>query len=203
MALHEPFPRPLVAVEGEAEIPYAASVALPHAELDRAVLHVALLERAEAAHPHCVEQIVVDYVRPQELPGLLVHLLRLLDRMLRGREVGELRRDLVAFAGMARERVAGDALRFPAAVGGRGVEVVYAVLERVVDLRVHLIAVDGGARSAVVGVGVAAVNGRQAHHPEAEQRHLLAVRVAAQGHRRGCLRLDQSPEKFAASRSAR
>ena len=185
--LHEPFPRALVAVVGEAEVPYPPGVPFAQAELYRPVVHVAALERLEAPHADRVQEIVVYHLGAEEFAGLLVHLPALLDRVLRRREVGELGGDPVRLARMAGERPAGNVLRLSPAVCGGRVEVVDAMLQRIIHLGEHLVGVYRRGRSALIGIG--SVNGGQPHHAVSEQGYAVAVRILAHGHPPGRLRL--------------
>ena len=187
MVLHAPVERLPVPVVREAELPDAPLVAQAPAPVRGAVLQEAVLEGLPAAHADGVEQVVVDVVRPQELQRLPEHRLAAVERLLLRREVGELRREDVVLAVVAArpQRRAKPLLRFAAAVRRRGVEVVDAVLEQVLDLAVHEFLVDVRRRIAVLdpAVGVSAVHRRQAHRAVAEQGDgSTLVRLEMRGH---------------------
>ena len=182
-----PFEDLRVAVEGESQVADALLLAQLQAPVERAVLEVALREGLEPAVADGVEEVVVDVIGLEVFQRPLEHLLALVERILLRREVGELRRhDVVAARVAARlERAPEACLGVAAAVRRRGVEVVDAVVEHVLDLRVEELLVDPRLGVAVLrpAVGVAAVDRRQAHRAVAEQRHLASVSCESGCHR--------------------
>ena len=181
--LDAPLERLRVAVEREAEVADASGGAFLQKPIYRPVLDVALGERLESAVADGVEKIEVDVVGPECLERVLKHRLAFLDRILLRREVGELRRDKVAAARMARQRLAHHALGLAATVGGGRVEVVYAMFQREIYMLVHGLLVDCGGRYALgPGVGVLAVFRRQTHRAVAQERNPVPLQVFARGH---------------------
>ena len=80
----------LLAVEREAEVADAASLALLHEEVHHAVVHIACVELLHSA-AHSVQQIVVEIVHLQFLQRVTVHLNGLLALVVLGVEVREFR----------------------------------------------------------------------------------------------------------------
>ena len=91
----------------EAEIAYAAGLALAHQEFHHSVVHRAAAPVVPVADD--MDQIVVDVVGLEILEGVVVHLYGALEGRIAGL-VGELGRKEVAVAGMARKRDARSSL---------------------------------------------------------------------------------------------
>ena len=148
-----------------------------------------------------MQQIEVDVVCAQRLERVLEHRLAFLDRILLRRKVGELRRDEVAAARMARQRLAHHALRLAATVGGRSVEIVYSMLQRKIDMLVDGLLVDRGGRDTLgPSVGVLAVLCRQTHRAIAQERNPVAFEVFAGRHLAAALKLLREVGEELASR---
>ena len=187
VVLYAPLERLRVAVEGEAEVAYALFAAKLSAPVKRAVLEIPLRERRETVVPDRMKEVVVDVVGAEEPEGVLEHLPARVERILTWREVRELRRDDVVLPREAalRERFAEAALGLAAAVRGRRVEVVDAVLEQIADLPVeHLLVYRRlGVAAFRPAVRMAAVDGGKAHGPVSQDRHLPSVRLHPAEHR--------------------
>ena len=154
------------AVDRKAQMADAARLFLLEQVRDRAVLGIVEI-RVDVELAHVVRQVEVEVVHLALLELLLEDLLHLAEV---GQIVaGELVRQVERIARMACERTADHQLGVAAVVAPRGVEVVDAVLERVVDHR------RGG--GLVDGV-VVAVDHRQAHAAHGVQRQLLILEIA-------------------------
>ena len=118
---------------------------------------------------HVVEEVEVEVAGA----GLLeLPLEDLLDLAHVGEVVaGELVGEVEGVARVACERAAEHDLRLARVVAPGGVEVVHALLERIVD---HLV------NGSLVGPGVVAVHARQAHRTEAQPRKALPLEVTVQ-----------------------
>ena len=162
-----------VAVVGEAEVAYAAGLALLDEIVEHAVVHIAGVEGFHAAAADAVQQVVVDVVYLQLFHRVVVHLDGAGAGLGLRTEVGELGGHEVAAARMAVQGDAGATLGETAGVGGGGVEIVHTVLDGIVHLLVdHLLVV----------FFLAGYLG-QTHHAVAQERHfLLGLGVHTVGH---------------------
>ena len=174
-----------VAMEREAEVADAACFTLFHEPVEQSVVEVALMDRPHASAADAVQEQIVDVVGLQELQAALEHGLALLEVVLRGREVGELRGDEIV-AALVSAGLQGDAqalLALSAAIGRRCVEVVDAVVEGKLAEAVYLFLVQGVAADVLLCAGTAVLHGRQAHPSIAQQTDLVALLgVGAIGH---------------------
>ncbi len=169
-----------IAVEREAQVAYASLLALLHQPVQQSVVQEALAQVVHPATAYAVQQQIVDIVGLQVLQAVLEYLAALLEAVLLGAEVGELRSYIVRVS-RASALLQGDAQRFlalSAAVGWRRVEVVHTVLQGVVRQSVHLLLVDN-----LIVWAVAHPLGRQSHPSVAQYAHLVArLGIRAIGH---------------------
>ena len=134
---------------------------------DDAVVEIEVLVDIHLAH--VVDKIEIEVPRTGLLELLLEDLLDLVH--VRQVVTGKLGGEVEGVARMAGERGTHRDLGIAAMIAPRGVEVVDALLQRVVD---HL--VDRG----LVDLGVIAVDNRQAHRAKAERGQLHALKVLVQ-----------------------
>ena len=125
---------------GEAEVADAPCGAFLHEVVEDAVVHVSGVECIHASSADGMQQVIVDIVYLQLAHGIVVHLDTCLAGLRLGREVRELRGNVVFTALVAAEGDTRTAFRESAAVGRAGVEVVHAVFDGVVNLPIdHLL----------------------------------------------------------------
>ena len=148
-------------VEREAQVPDRPLLAEILQVRQQAVVHEALLEIVHAADR--VEQEVVHIVGAQVLQGIGEH--RLAGTQFGVHEIRHLGRDQIVLAVVAAEGLARRP--FGIAVGRRRVEIVDAVLERVVDHLVDGFLVERGAAAAALA--------GEAHAAHAQQADALAA----------------------------
>ena len=116
-----------------------------------------------------MDEVEVEVLHPRLFELLLKDLL---DLVHVGKVVaGELRSKVERVAGILAERLAHGNLGLPTVVAPRGVEVVDAVLDSVID---HLL------RSGLVDLGIVAVDHRQAHGTHTERRKLEPLKILVQ-----------------------
>ena len=121
-----------------------------------------------------MEQVVVEVIRPQVLEGVLIHLHAGIVQFLAAKPspveavVGHLRGNVIRVARMAAESDARGFFRQPLTIRWRGVEIVYAVLQRIVHQPVYLFLV----HHLPLAIGIR--HHRPAHTSVAEQRHTVA-----------------------------
>ena len=159
-----------VAMEREAEVADASCLALFHEPVEQSVVEVSLVDGVHAASPDAVQQEIVYVVCLEIFKAAFKHRLAFLEFVLRGREVRHLCCDEVVAALVAAcfEGNAQAFLALAATIGGRCVEVVDAVVERVLAEAVHLLLIDDVATVFVLCVG-------QAHPSITEQTDLVAL----------------------------
>ncbi len=112
--------------------------------------------KVKELHPRLLELFLEDFLD-------LIHVVDVV--------TGELGRDHELIASVAVECHTHRDLGLPIVIAPCGIEIVHAVLERVVD---HL--VDG----ILVDLGIVAIDHRQAHGPKTERGELLALKVLIQ-----------------------
>ena len=150
-------------------------------EAQRAVVDEAGHEAGHAvgAQAHGVEQVVVDVVDLEVLERVVKHLHRVVE--VEVLEVAHLGGHIVVAALVLGQGLAQGGLALALAVGWRGVEVVHTVLDGIVHLLLHHLLVDDA--GATLTLARVRVEGGQAHHAVAQQRHLLArLGIGAVGH---------------------
>ena len=161
-------------VERESEIADAPCFTLLNQEFYHSILDITLAECLYASVADGMQQVIVDIVRLQVLERLAVHSYRILARIVG--EVRQFRGQIIRLSRITAQRYAGGFLRPSLNIHRRCVEIVHAVLYRVIHQSVHRVLIYN------VAVAVGRRHCRPAHASVAEQRHAVAFRRCAVSH---------------------
>ena len=150
----------------------ASGLALFQEEIHHPVVEETGIEQPHAVAPaHGMQQVIVDAVHLHFLERLAIHGNGILAREVR--EIGKLGSHEIRVPGMAAQGDARGTFRKAPAIGGRRVEIVHPVRHGVIHQFVHHLLVYLSPLFPE----------RQAHHAEAQERHLVARGgIVAHGH---------------------
>ena len=164
--VHERVELVLGPVEGEAQVTDASGGLFLKEKVDHAVFHIAFAVGFFAAPADSMEQVIVKVVRLELLEGLMVHLDGGLGALVA--KVGQFGGDEVAAARMPAQGLSGGFFALALQVGGGGVKVIDAMLQRIVHHFVYGLLVDD-----VFPVGI--LYHGPAHAAKAQGAHFVTV----------------------------
>ena len=163
---------------GEAEVADTSCLPLFNEEIEYAVVDIPAVQRIHSAHADTVQQVVVDIIHLQFLEGVVVHLKRFLTRPGGFIEIRQFGGHIVTVTRMTVQGGTCGCFRLTLTIDRTGVEIVHAVLQRIIDQTVDLLLVD-----LAFFIFFCVTNIGQTHHTVTQQRHLfVAVGIGAVGH---------------------
>ena len=169
---------------GEAQIADNAFLALLEQVVENTIINISLSEKLHgllaSATTDGMQQHVIDVIDLELLERVLEHLDTRSTGLCRRIEIGEFGGDEILVAGVAAQGDARGTLAQTAAISGRCVKIVHAMLNGIVNLLIDHFLVN---LSVIVAAEGFTVGTRQAHHAVAQNRDFLfGLRVHTVGH---------------------